>query len=172
MHISGSSAAQSHVDIAAEFFKKIDSDGSGGITKDELASAIAERRKTDGANQPDVADIFARVDTSGDGVIDATENGAAMRQHAVHGPRPPQPAELAKSIFETADEDGDGTLTLFDLQSAFAEHDAAGLERLFTQADSDGDGSITAADLESAFKTVFEQSIAYDRRGQVHTAAE
>jgi hypothetical protein len=84
----------------AEFFKKADTDGSGGISKSELAAMLKNAPKPDGmagveapsgANGADnIDEIFALVDTDDDGQISAAENKAHMEEMAKNGPGKPE----------------------------------------------------------------------------------
>ena len=73
-----------------DFFKKIDTDGDGKVTKDEFKTFLSS--KSGGANSPagapSVDDIFTRIDTNGDGTIDESENASFMQsmksQHHHH----------------------------------------------------------------------------------------
>lgn len=57
----------------AAAFKHFDKDGSGTITKEELAEAL-------GPDAPDLDDMINEADKNGDGVIDYEEFAAVMRQ--------------------------------------------------------------------------------------------
>ena len=72
---SGDMAA-TRKEMMQNLFKKLDTDGNGTISKDELQKA-ADQRKADGkgapANAPSVDDIFKSADTNGDGGISQDE---------------------------------------------------------------------------------------------------
>jgi hypothetical protein len=55
--------------MAAELFKKADTNNDGGVDKTELKSMMANKGPTD-----DVDSVFAKADQNSDGKIDATEN--------------------------------------------------------------------------------------------------
>lgn len=89
MNLSSLGSGQMSRPDPAEFFKKADTDGSGGISKEELATALKNGpQRADGTQKtPDVDKIFAEVDTDGDGQISETENTAHMESMAKgHGP--------------------------------------------------------------------------------------
>jgi Ca2+-binding EF-hand superfamily protein len=69
-----------------DFFKKIDQDGDGKVTKDELKTFLSS--KSGGANSPagapNIDDIFSRIDTNGDGTIDESENATFMQSMKSH----------------------------------------------------------------------------------------
>lgn len=132
-------------------FQKIDQDGDGKITKDELTAA-----KPQDGKGPSVDDIFSKVDTNQDGAIDETEDQAAWEaRRAEHHHRraegpPPNAAKLAENIFKGADGDSDGKITLSELTKALEKtktDDSPSAEDILKAVDSDQDGSITQTEL-------------------------
>ena len=144
MTISGSSVNTQDTAVARQdIFKKIDQDGDGKITKDELKTALANRPGGNDGKGPSLDDLFSRIDTNGDGSIDESENSAFLdaqaknRPHGQHGQHgqgpqgpqgqhgpqgPPDPAKIAQRLFEKADTDGDGKLTKSELTTALSKH--------------------------------------------------
>jgi Ca2+-binding EF-hand superfamily protein len=146
-------------------FKKIDQDGDGKITKDELKAALPR----DGRG-PSVDDIFSKVDTNQDGVIDQAEDKAAVQQmrqaHQGHHHGPPRGApeasKMATNIFKFADTDTDGKITKSEMSTAFekvgvTDSNSSMVDELFKAADQDGDGVITQAEL-TAFLEKMQQA--------------
>lgn len=87
----------------ADFFKKADADGSGGISKTELAEMLKNAPKPDGASStdtPNVDDIFAEVDTDGDGEISEAEDKAHMEEMAKNGPGKPEDLSGSSKAFD------------------------------------------------------------------------
>jgi Ca2+-binding EF-hand superfamily protein len=87
MKISGSEwNAQDAAQRQQDVFKKIDADGDGKVTKDELKTFLSS--KSGGANSPagapSIDDIFSRIDTNGDGTIDESENASFMQSMKSH----------------------------------------------------------------------------------------
>ncbi|MGC4086261.1 MAG: EF-hand domain-containing protein [Vicinamibacterales bacterium] len=146
MRIAGT--ATDGVDATArqqQFFEKADADGNGGISKDELKTMLEQRPRADEGRGPSLDDLFSRIDADGDGEISSAENDTFMQQMDAQRPRgpqgPPNPAQLAKMVFETADADGSGSLTRSELLDAFSnEKGNSDLASLFDAADTDGDG--------------------------------
>ena len=68
----------------AEFFKRADTDNSGGISKDELKAALQKSSKTPDGQAPDVDQLFAAADQDGDGQISEAENTEAMQAMRGH----------------------------------------------------------------------------------------
>jgi Ca2+-binding EF-hand superfamily protein len=90
MRISGTNwSSESESTMRQEMFRRIDQDGDGKITKDEMVKGAPQRAR-DGA-APSVDDVFAKIDANQDGSIDEAEHNdfmSAMR--ANH--RPPDAA--------------------------------------------------------------------------------
>ncbi len=117
----------------AMFIEEWDQNADGVITLDDIAT-----RRTD---------IFVMFDQSGDGMIDAEEQGmmaetiaSAEADKAGGGHGPGGPGQLIHGAMTLAynDTDADGMISA-------AEFDAAS-PRLFAELDSNGDGSVTPAD--------------------------
>lgn len=87
----------------AEFFKKADTDGSGGISKTELAEMLKNAPKPpggDNSSAPNVDEIFSQVDTDGDGEISEAENKAHMEEMAKNGPAKPESMAGSSQAFD------------------------------------------------------------------------
>jgi Ca2+-binding EF-hand superfamily protein len=155
-------------------FKKIDQDGDGKLTKDELKAGMPQNGRG-----PSVDDIFTKVDTNQDGAIDETEDRAAFEAMQKNGPPggPPNPAQMASQIFKHADGDGDGKILLSDLTQLLSKGQTdSGVQDLFNAADSDEDGSITQSELEQSLHKLMEQmrenrTSGYDRSGGAREGA-
>src|SRR5690348_552856 len=81
MTISGScGSSQDTATQRQELFQKLDTNGDGKISKDELGAALANQQSSGGANSkgPSLDDLFSRIDTNGDGSIDQSENDAFL----------------------------------------------------------------------------------------------
>lgn len=148
-HVSSgsSSATQSLIALRERRFQKLDQDGDGKITKDEMTAAKPKNGKG-----PSVDDLFSKIDTDQDGAIDQAEDQAAMEKMRAehHGRRPagppPDAAKLAENIFKSADGDSDGKITLSALEST-KQDDSPSAEDILKAVDSDQDGSITQTEL-------------------------
>lgn len=60
--------------IAAGLLKALDSDGKSGLSLDEVTKALGEN-----GNKDDIAKSFAKLDSNGDGAIDASELTTAVK---------------------------------------------------------------------------------------------
>ncbi len=169
--ISGGGYSASNMEAMRQNrFKKIDQDGDGKLTKDELKTGMPQNGRG-----PSVDDIFSKVDTNQDGVIDEAEDKTASEEMQKHGPPggPPNATQMAGQIFKNADGDSDGKISLSDLTKLLPEgEDESGVQDLFKATDSDADGSITQSELEQSLQKLMEQmrenlASGYDRSGNV-----
>jgi len=101
-------------------FERIDADGNGQITKEEITAMGMAR--------------FEKADTDGDGFISAAEIEAHQSERA---------KKRAARMMERLDADKDGRLSLAELQST----DRA--TRMFRRADADRDGVISKAEFDA-----------------------
>ena len=90
----------------SEFFKKADTDGSGGISKSELAAVLKKgpqsstsSTSSSSVSSDDVDKIFAEVDTDGDGEISEAENDKHMEEMAKNGPSQPSSLNGSSDAF-------------------------------------------------------------------------
>jgi len=80
-----------------DFFKKVDSDGSGGVSKDELATMAENLQKMTGQSLTVDNDTFAAADSDGDGSLNADELQSFMDKSGF-APPPPPPGGMAMAI--------------------------------------------------------------------------
>ena len=86
---SSISPAQMH----QKMFEKMDSDGSGDVSAEEMKAMFAER----GDNEEMVNKIFEELDTDGNGVITSEEHTAGLeKMKEKKPPPPPPPMEMLK----------------------------------------------------------------------------
>jgi len=89
MSISSIGSSSSYDSVQSKtFFKKADADNSGGIDKAELKTMLANKAGSDKSTL-NVDDIFAKIDTNGNGSIDETENADQMKKMGGKGAPPP-----------------------------------------------------------------------------------
>jgi Ca2+-binding EF-hand superfamily protein len=127
-----------------ELLKKADQDGDGKISKEEFKTVMPQG---DGAG---VESRFNKIDTNGDGLIDESENAAAVQKmHKGHRHKPADPLQ----VFEKADQDGDGTISKSDFKAALPEGtDRATANKVFDSMDTNQDGVVDAREYMAAMQ--------------------
>lgn len=80
-----------------DFFKKVDSDGSGGVSMDELATMADNLQKMTGQSLTVDNDTFGAADSDGDGSLNADELKSFMDKSGF-APPPPPPEGMAMAI--------------------------------------------------------------------------
>jgi hypothetical protein len=94
--------------MSQDLFKKIDSDGSGGISADELQTAL-DALSSSGSTS--AKDVLAKIDANGDGSVGADEFSQALQSGmpppppgGMGGPPPMSTEDFLRS--RSSDEDG------------------------------------------------------------------
>lgn len=115
-------------------FVAIDTDGTGTITRDELADAL-HVLGLDSSTDPNA--LFAQLDADGDGVISYEEFlvATAERQLVHHQTH-------MWWVFCQYDKDGDGTITVQELRDALKGEPEATVQDFIAEYDNDNDGTI------------------------------
>lgn len=72
-----------------DFFKKVDTDGSGGVSMDELSAMATDIQDKTGQTISVTNDTFAAADSGGDGSLNADELKSFMEQSGFVPPAPP-----------------------------------------------------------------------------------
>jgi Ca2+-binding EF-hand superfamily protein len=116
-------------------FSKMDTDGDGSVSKDEL-SAFQEEMEAQFANsvttsqydtaetRPSTEEIFSKMDTDGDGSVTESELEDFQSQMAKMGP-PPSPPKNASS---GSDSETDDNSISSILQEAISQYQSSGTE--------------------------------------------
>ncbi len=175
---STTTATQRQQQFQKQLLAKLDTNGDGSISQDELKTAQSK----DGDNKllADLSQNFTSLDSDSSGGISLDELAALKRPE--HGDRAPD-TQLADALLKALDSNGDGTLSNDELATGLSnagsnadstslfsalDKDSSGSlsvdelaaalpvqlssSQLFSQLDTDGDGSISQAELASALQ--------------------
>jgi len=153
--ISGSnSLTQSYMaQMRQQMFNKIDTNGDGKHSKEEISAMAANGPK----GGPSVDEIFSRADTDGDGYISQTEFEAdsppdqQMQGSGFGGMASVSSADFLQQMFNKIDTDGDGKHSKEEISAMAANGPKGGpsVDEIFSRADTDGDGYISQAEFEA-----------------------
>ena len=85
--------------MAQKMFGKLDSDGSGAVSKAEFQEMISARASETGETEDSekTEEMFSKIDTDGNGEISETEHNTFM-ESMKEKPPPPPPTEMMKSM--------------------------------------------------------------------------
>jgi Ca2+-binding EF-hand superfamily protein len=110
------------------FFTKMDTDGNGKVTKEEMKAAFEARSKgPEGAGAPpkgapSIDDLFAKIDTNGDGAIDEAEDNAFRAKRDVErSSKQHQALEMMRELLSALDIDKDGSLSSTEIAKLFGD---------------------------------------------------
>lgn len=118
----------------ADIIKKLDTDGSGSISKSEFMAGERAQKDPERA-----AKAFAHMDDDGDGEL-TTKDFAQRRRGGEGGPNRPNPAE----IFKKLDADGSGSISKAEFMGTErAQQNPEMAGKHFDKLDADGSGDIT-----------------------------
>jgi len=135
-----------------QWFKAVDTDGSGSLAYSELNDFLTQQR---GYSDKQVETIFDQADASGDGQITLEEYIKVMTSQPANVHSESALRRVAKSF----DKNGDGTIDKAELTAVFEELgrdlSQSDIERIMKMTDTDGDGSI---DYNELCMKVFGQS--------------
>jgi calcium-dependent protein kinase len=127
-----------------ELFETLDKNGDGQLQKNELVDGFAELYGDRDIAKVEVDKIFKNVDINNNQAIDFSEFLMAnmQKQNIMH-------LEMLKEAFEAFDSDGNGLISLMELENLFQLPNSANRERqqkdintLFKCIDENGDGNI------------------------------
>jgi Ca2+-binding EF-hand superfamily protein len=161
--LSAQEAPPTSADIAGKIIGVADTNADGALSLSEIEKALGADT-TSGADALDKA--FSSIDTNGDGQISAGElttaldakNGAQGAQHTHHGHHAhgagASSTDLAAKLLGSTDTNGDGALSVSEIQTALGDSAASATDSLTSaigKLDTNGDGQLSATELSAAF---------------------
>ncbi len=155
-----------------DLFSKVDSDGSGGVSNDEL-QALFDKMASDGGvsktSDSTASDLFNQLDTDGDGALTQTEFDAGRPQgpHGNQGVQggggmpPPPPgggggpagaggssaSSSASTTYDPLDTNQDGTVSLAERLAGSTKSDP--VQALFKAMDTNSDGEVNKTETDA-----------------------
>ena len=189
--LSAQEAPPSSANIASQIIGVADTNGDGSLSLSEVEKALGADTTTgaDASSNPSpLAQAFASIDTNGDGQISATELSNALdaqkaaqgAHHAHHGHHahaaqqaPQSSTDLASQLLGSADSNGDGELSVAEIESALGTSASNSATDMLTSAigklDTNGDGQLSASELSAgidAFRAAHHRGGAETAQGQ------
>lgn len=137
------------------YFKSLDKNGDGTISKKELISGLEIQAKAvPGMNPQDLGRLMETIDSDGSGSIDYTEFLAAALDKQTY-----QKRDVVWSAFRTFDVDGSGKIEKTELKSLMemsgkTVFDDSKIQELLAEADKDKDGLL---DFEEFMQLMMEE---------------
>jgi Ca2+-binding EF-hand superfamily protein len=151
--------------LLQKLFKKLDKNGDSKVTKDELKTALSDANSGSTISDTTLNDLFNKLDTDGSGSISESELEAGAQQMRPPPPPPggpggpggaggPSASDMAQSLFQTADTDGDGKITKDQLYSALSQNGPTpdNMDQIWSETDTNGDGYVTLTELQVAME--------------------
>ena len=164
-----------------DLFGKIDTDGNGSVSKEELQSLVAKMAadsNTDSTSSASTTsasdDLFAKLDANGDGSLSKTELDAGRSEgaHAAKGSHGPQGAggpppggpppaggaggsSSASTTYDPLDTNQDGVVSAQERMAATTSTDP--LQALFKAIDTDGDSKISSSESDTFIQKLTAQ---------------
>ncbi|KPA90880.1 Ca2+-binding protein (EF-Hand superfamily) [Pseudomonas asplenii] len=144
---STTTATQRQQQFQKQLLAKLDTNGDGSISQDELNSALSK----DGDNKllTDLSQNFTSLDSDGSGGISVDELAALKRPE--HGDRAPD-TRLADALLKALDTNDDGTVSNDELNTGLTNTGInADSSSLLSSLDKDSSGSLSVDELAAAF---------------------
>ncbi len=142
-------ARPTSTNLASRMISRADADGDGALGSEEVRTAIGAP-SGEGFNA-----AFARLDTDGDAKLSAAELSTALEARRSRRPHGPTTLEDASArMIGAVDTNGDGQMSLAEIQARFSLDGSDALTRRFGSLDADGDGQVTAAEVAAGLQTL------------------
>jgi Ca2+-binding EF-hand superfamily protein len=150
-------------DFASDLVSDLDSDGDGGLSLTEVGTALGV------SDTSEISDAFASLDTDSDGVMTAEELESGLQamgpppggapSGGAGGAAPASAEETSETVFDAADTNEDGTVSLEELMASLQEDETSSVSDTFTALDTDSDGGLSVDELTSAFKSMMSKQV-------------
>jgi len=134
-----------------QLLAKLDTDGDGSISKDELSTAVSSSEGKDGITVT-LSDAFGDLDSNDDDSLDASE--LASMQMPPPPPRDAAPeTDAAESLLSALDTDGDGTINSDELTAGLSSAGStADSAQVFDALDTNEDGTVSLEELTASLQ--------------------
>jgi len=140
-----------------ELLKRADKDNDGKVSKAEFKKVMPP------GDAAGVEGLFNKIDVSGDGLIDESENAAALGRT---DPKKRQGMADPLQVFNDADNDGDGKISKSDFKAALPEGtSSATANKVFDSMDTNQDGVVSAAEYMAALRKTDLRTQAFPQEG-------
>lgn len=159
--------------IQEDMFKAVDSNGDSKIDKTEMSSFQKSQQENGRQGGPSVDEMFTKMDSDNDGAISRLESDAAIakmsQEMRAQGPPPASgksekrsSSELKDNVFNTADQNGDGSISEDELNTLLGDSSRSDttVEELMSALDTDKDGSISKSESDAAVDKAEQQRLA------------
>ncbi|OUM07088.1 calcium-binding protein [Pseudomonas syringae] len=143
---TSSASATSNKTFQEDLLAKLDADGDGSISKDELSSALSSDSKE--GITVSLSKAFSDLDSNDDDSLD-TDELAAMTP-----PPPLQPAtDVADELLDSLDSDGDGAISSAELSAGLTSAgSSASSSEVFDTLDTNKDGTVSLDELTASLQ--------------------
>jgi Ca2+-binding EF-hand superfamily protein len=178
--LSAQEAPPSAANVASQVMSAVDTNGDGSLSLSEIETALGADTSSGADASPiasAISQAFSQIDTNGDGEISANEltnalqaqnqaqgaqqgpQGAHHHHHHAHGGGAPSSTDLASQLLGSADTDGDGTLSLSEIEGALGLSPTSSTTSTSSTASTDAT-TATAATMAAATPTSSSDALA------------
>lgn len=157
--IGNTGSALSLLEMQQELFNRADINGDSGIDSSEFQN-IFSRIQDSVDISSEAEELFSQLDANSDGTIDETEHAegsdSIKEMLDSYAPEmPPPPPTSSNSMMEELDTNGDGVISLEEMQAAGESNQTEDankpdINEIFSSIDTNGDGVIDAEENEAA----------------------